>query len=150
VQWKRLRKHIEKELPRAVRQKVEHRFENVEEEVLNGLGDIVRTELFHLFRGFTGKSPSASPSPGPASRATTPKASSSSSSPSSEPDDDATKNLNLDYFVNDPNAPFSLLGGFGDIDFDQQFEFTFDCQQSDSGYASNGTVPASRDFVDLS
>lgn len=115
--------------------------------MLDSLPDIVRTELFHLFRGFTGKSPSASPSPGPASRAASRAATPKASPRVAEADE--SKNLSLDYYLNDPDLPLSFLGMFGENDFNQQFDPHLECQ-SDSGYASNGTVPAGGDLFDWS
>ncbi|KAI1857967.1 hypothetical protein JX265_010997 [Neoarthrinium moseri] len=140
-QWKKFKKHIQRELPSAVRKRVEHRFDGVQAEVLDGLGDIVRDSIFHILKGMPGGSGSAptsapaSPSPGPVSRSATPKAS------LPMPADDA-KDLNMSSFMNDPNAPFSFFGGFAmDDDFGQPFDFNIECQ-SDSGYASNSTAAA--------
>ncbi|KAF2999570.1 hypothetical protein E8E14_003613 [Neopestalotiopsis sp. 37M] len=52
AQWKKMRKHIEEKLPSAVRTRVEERFAGAQLEVLHDLGDIIRDEVFQIFRGF--------------------------------------------------------------------------------------------------
>ncbi|KAK9798848.1 hypothetical protein SCARD494_02726 [Seiridium cardinale] len=136
AQWKKLRKHISKELPQAVQKRVEQRFEGVEVELLHGLSDIVRDEIFHIFKGFP-QGASAPASPGPSSRSASPKLSSDSVAAGV----DASRALNLGSFLSDLNGPFSLFNSFNDFDFNQQVDFGAECV-SDSGYASNSTITA--------
>ncbi|KAI0143201.1 hypothetical protein BJ166DRAFT_597109 [Pestalotiopsis sp. NC0098] len=134
AQWKKMRKHIEEELPSAVRKRVEQRFAGAELEVLHDLGDIVRDEIFQIFRGFQGGSAPATP--GPASRSATPKSSESLTEPN-EPDF-----LGLEPFWGNLHAPFDLLPGMPDCDLNEQLGFPIECG-SDSGYASGSSFLAS-------
>lgn len=111
--------------------------------MLHSLPDIIREEIFHIFKGFPQGS-SAPGTPGPPTRSTTPKA----LDPASDADD--SKAINLEAYFSDTNGPIMLFsgttndfgGGINDFDFNQQL-FAFDPEGlSDSGYASNSTVAA--------
>lgn len=103
-------------------------------DVLHDLGDIVRDEIFQIFRGFPGGSAPATP--GPASRSATPKSSESLPEPN-EPDF-----LGLEPFWGNLHAPFDLLPGMPDCDLNEQLGFPIECG-SDSGYASGSSFLAS-------
>lgn len=103
-------------------------------EVLHDLGDIVRDEIFQIFRGFPGGSAPATP--GPASRSATPKSSESLPEPN-EPD-----LFGLEPFWGNLHAPFDLLPGMPDCELNEQLGFPIECG-SDSGYASGSSFLAS-------
>jgi hypothetical protein len=141
AEFKKISKHISKELPKAVKKRIEHKFEGVQAELLDDLGDIVRDELFHIFQGMPhgGRSSESPPdSPRTTSRSATPKTKAPLATEASAPRDA----LDLSPYINE-----SLLGGFGnDSDFNfnhfafgNPFECHFGDKESDSGYASNGT-----------
>lgn len=134
AQWKKMRKHIEEKLPSAVRTRVEERFAGAQLEVLHDLGDIIRDEIFQIFRGFP-QAGSAPGTPGPSSRSATPKATATLAE-SHEPDLGGLE----PFFLNLYN-PFDVLSDLPDYDLNQPLGHGGECG-SDSGYASvNSFVP---------
>jgi hypothetical protein len=131
AEWKKMKKHIQKELPKAVKNHIERDFDNVESKLLNVLPDIIRNELSRITKGYPlcGSSPA---SPGPASRSPSPKV-----LDHRLPSDDS-KTLNMDsVFIEAPL--FSHFMPTSDFVHNQQFDPLADCGL-DSGYASNGSI----------
>ncbi|XXG97395.1 hypothetical protein Hte_003696 [Hypoxylon texense] len=133
-EWRRVKKRIQRELPKVVQKKVEKTFEAVGADVLTGLADIVRDGLLEFFKDspHDERSPTVTP-------AATPRAPSPSFLTANEQSIVNTEGADLDlsyYF--DSDVPFSF-GGLDDLQFD--FGSSAECVEkgSDSGYASTGT-----------
>ncbi|KAI1780799.1 hypothetical protein F4818DRAFT_435996 [Hypoxylon cercidicola] len=140
-EWRRVKKRIQKELPKVVQKRVERTFEKVGVDVLTGLADIVRDGLLEIFKDSPHDERSPTVTPAATPRAPTPNF--LAASEQSVADTDGVKDASLDisyFFESDMSIPF---GGFDDLLDFNQFDFgssagCFD-KGSDSGYASTGT-----------
>lgn len=138
AEWKTMERRIRKELPKYVQKKVEHKFELVNMEMLEGLPGIIRDGLHELLG--SSESPAESPagSPKPASVAVDclppivleepPHADATAAADEGE---SALTFDPLDY----------LTSGFGFQPDQFDFDSIFNCNEtgSDSGYASGST-----------
>ncbi|KAI0384618.1 hypothetical protein F5Y04DRAFT_247348 [Hypomontagnella monticulosa] len=137
-EWRKVKKRIQKELPKFVQKKVERSFEKVEVDVLVRLPDIVRDGLFEFFKDLP-HSPEASPSVTP--RARTPSfhvvGEQAATAVAATSDEDAGDILDLSRFLEFPNdVEYNDLAQF---DFGDPVDCLFMDRESDSGYASTST-----------
>ncbi|OTB04062.1 hypothetical protein M426DRAFT_321159 [Hypoxylon sp. CI-4A] len=138
-EWRKVKKRIQKELPKFVQKKVEKSFDKVERDMLVRLPDIVRDGLFEFFKDLPHDDRSASATPAATPRAHTPSLPAAKEQASMTSDDANVPPMDLSDLLN-PN-----FGAFEEFDF-TQFDFgnPTDCgfsfdKESDSGYASTST-----------
>ncbi|KAJ3571466.1 hypothetical protein NPX13_g5369 [Xylaria arbuscula] len=140
--YKRREKRIKKELPRLVRKAVETKFEKVEVEMLRGVDDVIRHCLADFFKNNMSQDEgSSATTPQTASRATTPGLVSLEEPDVPSVDQGFEPQLDLDYFLNDPDLVFG--GDIGIFNYNPQYtteigeeEYGVDKVSSDSGYMS--------------
>ncbi|KAI8634269.1 hypothetical protein F5Y19DRAFT_206759 [Xylariaceae sp. FL1651] len=144
--YKRVEKRLKKELPPLVRQRVERKFEKMENEVLCGLNDIVRGCLFEFFKNMSSDEGSASVTPQTTSRATTPGpllAEEPSTIPGSQTN---YPEIDLNYFL-DGEQELGFINDISIFNYTPQLDtndapsgYGMDKVVSDSGYASTNTM----------